>query len=1150
MLGKKGYKSLALLLIVPLMTACLFSGTALMAEQPEYTGAQKASVSTDVSSFGIAEQLLPKATAGTAYSVTIDVYGGQLPYTFAALELPEGLYIEPASGTISGIPGEASAGVVPITIQVTDSSSPALVAEAVLELEVQPPSPHAEETSGNWKLTVMHTNDTHAHLADVAKRTTLVRQIREEAAGNSLLLDAGDVFSGDLYFTKWQGMADLAFMNLMKYDAMTFGNHEFDKGTAVLADFVRQAHFPLVSSNIDFSQDQHMSPLLKLPKTIDASAPKSTLDAGVYPYIVLDVNGRRVGVMGLTTEDTKETSSPGKDVVFRQAAEAATEAVNAMEAEGLDIIIALSHLGYARDKELARQVEGIDLIVGGHTHTKLDEPEIVKNGTNSAPTVIVQSNEWGKYLGRVDLYFDNQGVVLTGEGLTSGQLIAVDSMIAEDSMAQAMLAPFNEELDVLKKQVIGVAKVVLDGERGHARSRETNLGNLIADGMLSKAKQLKDADIALMNGGGIRASIDEGDITMGELRTVMPFGNTLFVLDVTGKQLREGLENGISGAKLADLPGKFPQVAGMKFKWDPDGPANSKVYDIQIKKEDVYVPLSETATYRLATNSFVANGGDGYASFAEAIANGAYNEDLGYPDYEIFMEYVDLLGGKVSPIVEGRIIELAKPNGNGGGDSGTGGGGNTPDSSSGSSSGSTPAGPQTSPGNPAAKPENTPQANPEAGAQAYELSGKQLQIVKELQADGTELTRITASAKHIQTALAAAKRSVRRELVVRANELNGAVKVSLPAEVLALASGKDDKIILVIQTARASYGLPLHVLGLGPSGQGNSMSDPIDFSRAMVNISLIPLTGKALEKMEYEAQALGAALVANTAMDFNVSISVDEEERGLHQFGLTYVSRMIYLPKPVNSRVLTAVHFNEANGELSFVPAVLVNSDRGPALEMKRPGNSIYAVLEYTKNYADVKGHWAEPYIGPLASKFIVKGVDEENYGPGAAMTKAEFTKALVRSLGMAPVHSDSKFTDIGPNTSFAGEIGAAAKYGLVSGDEMGRFLPNAELTRAEMAVMTAHAVRFVTRNEAGTAAGMTAGITAMETPLSTASSLAVFKDKEAIPAWAESSVALLANRGILKGDDDGKFNSSSTVTRAQAAVILLKMLQQLKFID
>ncbi|GIP59580.1 choice-of-anchor I family protein [Paenibacillus woosongensis] len=992
----------------------------------------------------------------------------------------------------------------------------------------------SEAAAADWKLTVMHTNDTHAHLADVARRGTLVREIREETAGNSLLVDAGDVFSGDLYFTKWLGLADLAFMNQLQYDAMTFGNHEFDRGTAVLAEFVSQAQFPLVSSNIDFSKDNHMAPWIRSPKTMRAGAFQAAGDAGVYPYVVFDVNGKRVGVMGLTTEDTKETSSPGKNVAFLPAAEAAAETVKAMEQEGIQIIIALSHLGYSRDKQLAGAVDGIDLIVGGHTHTKLDEPEIILNSDGGAPTVIVQANEWGKYLGRVDLYFDRNGVVLTGAGQTSGRLIPVDSQVEEDRELKAMLEPYNAELDVLKKQVIGNAGVVLDGERDHVRSRETNLGNLIADGLLAKAKALKNADIALTNGGGIRASIDEGEITMGELRTVMPFGNTLYILDVTGKQLKDGLENGVSGAKLADLPGKFPQVAGMKFKWDPKAPAGSKVYDIQIQNGERYIPLNESAIYRLATNSFVANGGDGYASFAEAVALGAYHEDLGYPDYEIFIEHVEQQGRTVHPRVEGRIVEQAKPEskpGNGSG-SGNAGGGNA-------GGGSNAVGGSQGNGKNEPDKDHGPSGNGSQGA--HVLSGEQLQRTKEIAADGTEMIRITALLSDVEAALAAAEQG-NREIIIQAEEKDvagsgsalHAMKVSLQAKVLASASSRDKNLVMVIRTASASYRLPLHVLGLQQLEGGNGT---LDLQEASINVILAPVTGEKLQQINGKAADLGAGVVPGTVFDFKVTLSGKDEEREISYFGLTYVSRTIGIPDHFADKLLTAVQYDETTGELLFVPAVKIRTNEGTALEIKRPGNnSIYAVLEYRKTFADIHGHWAQQAIEALASRMIAAGTDDSTFAPGQAVSKGEFAALLMRSLGLASVTAigDSRFADVGSNTPHAAEIGSAAQYGIVTGDESGHFNPDQELNRAEMAVMVAHALRLVDDSDGSNIPG----------------SLAVFKDQHAIPAWAIPGAAYLADRGMVKGDPQGNFEARGKVTRAQAAVILLKLLRELGFVD
>ncbi|MNO42689.1 Trifunctional nucleotide phosphoesterase protein YfkN precursor [compost metagenome] len=986
---------------------------------------------------------------------------------------------------------------------------------AVLELDVTDDTPESD----TWELTVMHTNDTHAHLADVARRTTLVNKVRNEG-GNSLLLDAGDVFSGDLYFTKWFGMADLAFMNYMGYDAMTFGNHEFDQGTRALADFIKSAKFPLVSSNIDFSKDENIASLVKSPITINTTAQKTTANAGVYPYVVLDVDGVKVGVFGMTTEDTAETSSPGKNVTFKDAQESAQQTVQVMEQEGLKHIIALSHLGYGRDKLIADTVEGIDLIVGGHTHTKLSEPEIIADSINGTPTVIVQANEWGKFLGRVDLVFDKNGVVQTGEGQTTGQLITVEGNVAEDATAKEMLAPYNAELEELKKQVIGVASVVLDGERKNVRSKETNLGNLIADGMLSKAKQLKNADIAIMNGGGIRASIDEGDITMGELRTVMPFGNTLFVLDVTGQQLKDGLENGISGAKLADLPGKFPQVAGMKFKWDPNGAAGSKVFDMMIQRESGYEPINLTSTYRLATNSFVANGGDGYASFAAAIASGAYHEDLGYPDYEIFMEYVDSLGGSVLPKVEGRIVEQAKPSEGGGSNGGGSGNGNSNGGSGGISS---PGSVSTTPGS---------GQNPAQGA-ANILSGNQLQVTEGKNSAGQKVQQVTVSQDVLAAAAAQAVSNAKGELVIDLSNVKDGAEVTLPVQSLGLnaSSGNGQSLIVVIKTALSTYHVP--VQSLGQSGNILGASD------SKLRISINPVTPLIQEQMDIKAAALGASLVIPSGLEFRVALSGSGQEQVIHDFGKTYASRIIPLPSSVNLNKAAAVMYDEKTGKFRFVPSTRVTLNGQPALEVKSPGNGIFTVIEYSKMFDDLKNHWAKADIEALASKWIVQGVSENQYNPSQPVTKAEFAALLARSLGLVPDAKSNIFSDVAADGSLAGEIGAAVKIGLIQGNdgsEGQRLGANSSLSRSEMAVMIARAIRILEGTDS--------------TAASNQNVLTRFKDSGAIPSWAAQDIAWLVEQGLMKGTEKGSFIPNGSTTRAEAAVILVRTLKALDLID
>ncbi|MFD0714582.1 choice-of-anchor I family protein [Paenibacillus sp. GCM10027626] len=948
---------------------------------------------------------------------------------------------------------------------------------------------------GSWQLTVMHTNDTHAHLADAARRATLVKQVRNET-DNNLLLDAGDVFSGDLYFTKWFGQADLAMMNEMGYDAMTFGNHEFDQGTKPLAEFVRGAKFPIVSANIDFSKDDNMKALLKAPQLIDTAAPKSTANAGVYPYVVLDVNGHQVGVFGLTTEDTAETSSPGKNVAFNEAAAAAEKTVAELKNAGIDVIIALSHLGYGRDKELAGKVKGIDLIVGGHTHTQLNAPEVVDH--DGEPTVIVQANEWGKFLGRVDLTIDEHGVVQTEGDQLQGSLLPVNATVAEDEAARQLLAPYNAELEELKKQVVGKTAVVLNGERKDVRSRETNLGNFIADGMLAWGKEKKGADIALMNGGGIRASIDEGEITMGELRTVMPFGNTLFVLDVTGEALKEGLENGVSGAKLTDLPGKFPQVAGMRFKWDPNAAAGNKVYDVEIRKGSAYVPLDLQATYRLATNSFVANGGDGYASFAKAIEAGAYHEDLGDPDYEIFIAHMKSLGGTIEPKVEGRIVEQAKAE--------TGG-------NNGGGSGWIP--PVT------VKPEEKPAPQPETGR--IELSGDALQVAVEKDAAGQTINLVTVKPDALQQALTKAAAAGKPEIFIRAAELQDGTMFQLPAGVLAPVSGKGSKLIITVDTALGSYSLPLHVL------EKQSLTDG-----AHVQISIKPAADELLQELQARAKAMGATLASDKAIVFEVAIVSGGKEQALENFGRTYVGRMIYLASSAKPGLATAVLYDQADKSFRFVPGTGATLNGKPAIEMKRPGNSVYTALYYTKAFEDLNGHWAKSEVELLASKLIVNGVNERQFAPGREMTRAEFAALLVRGLGLNPDRGGAAaFADVASNSWYEGAIGAALKAGIITGVKADQFAPNAVITRAEMAVMAVRALEFATQGGQARV-NQTGG---------------KFADQAAIPQWAAAQAALLADRGIMQGNGKGQFAPAELATRAQAAAVVLRTLQELQFV-
>lgn len=512
----------------------------------------------------------------------------------------------------------------------------------------------------------MHSNDTHANLANIARKVTAVKEVRAKKP-NALLLDAGDVFSGTLYFNEFKGQADLAFMNLMKYDVMTFGNHEFDLGATpeghqALVDFIKGSQFPFVSSNVDFSKDTKFTGLFT---DLISSEPQN---GKIYNGIIKEVNGEKVGIFGLTTAETKDISSPGS-IAFEDYITEAKKAVKAFEDKGVNKIIALTHIGfddnpaYDNDQILAKSVEGIDVIVGGHSHTQLDKPVVVdKNiaGQAKAATLIVQAYQYNDYLGTLDVTFNNKGVVVAH----NGALLKVADY-AEDAQALATLKPFKDKVEELSNTETGAsASIALDNPRTggdntkpSVRKNETPLGNLITDGMLKKAKQYNnDVIMALQNGGGIRAGINQGPITVGEVITVLPFGNTLATMSLTGKELKEALE--VSVGQYPAENGGFLHVSGAEVEFDSTKAKGQRIVKVSyMDGQGKYVEIQDNVTYTIATNAFTAKGGDGYDVFKKAYEEGRVT-DLGLSDWENLAEHITSLG-TVNPKVEGRVVDVS-----------------------------------------------------------------------------------------------------------------------------------------------------------------------------------------------------------------------------------------------------------------------------------------------------------------------------------------------------------------------------------------------------------------------------------------------------------------------------------------------------------
>ncbi len=492
-----------------------------------------------------------------------------------------------------------------------------------------------------FELTLLHTNDVHSHyeagddgLGGAGRMAHLIAATRLTAP-HSLLLDAGDQFQGTLLFTVGGPSVVADVMNAMGYDAMALGNHEFDLGPASLADFLERAEFPILGANVDASAD-------------------ASLDGDIRPFDVFLFDGEIVAVFGLTTETAATASSPGPDVVFEPIVHRAQILVRVLERQGVNKIIALTHLGYAQDLALAAAVAGIDVIVGGHSHTALGDDVATPYPTwatssDGEPVLVVTDGEWGKTLGRLDIVFDAAGRIV---GATGGPVPITDDVpsVAE---VDALVAPYAALADALLGQPVGVSDVDLDGDRSRTRSEETNLGNAIADAILRKAAPL-GASVSIQNGGGIRASIPAGPVTMGQVLEVLPFGNEVTVVTLSGSDLRAALENGVSQVETGG--GRFPQVAGVRFRYGAAAADGTRVSTIELRDPGTgqYRALRADDEVVVATNDFLAGGGDGYS----ALAGGAERYDTGWLVSDAFAEYLKA----ESPLhveVEGRIARAS-----------------------------------------------------------------------------------------------------------------------------------------------------------------------------------------------------------------------------------------------------------------------------------------------------------------------------------------------------------------------------------------------------------------------------------------------------------------------------------------------------------
>lgn len=488
----------------------------------------------------------------------------------------------------------------------------------------------AEETAQDLDgdIVILHTNDVHGAISGYAKVAAL-KDAYEARGAYVLLMDAGDFIQGDPTVSTSEGATAVELMNLAGYDVASMGNHEFDYGYQNLKDLEADADFTIVDANVLYNGQ------VAFEDNVVFTAP----------------DGTKIGVFGLDTPETATKAHPAKiqGVTFLagdKMFDCAQDQVDALEAEGCEYIICLGHLGIDaestgnRSIDLLEKVTGIDVFIDGHSHSTLEEIKEATNGTGKVgDTVLTSTGTKLANVGMVDISPD--GTISTSSLATSELTVTPDAKVA------ARAEEIQKEIDADYGTVFAKTEVALDGEKANVRTGETNLGDLIADAMLWQAGLLDEGvDAAVTNGGGIRASIAAGDITKKDINTVLPFGNTLYVVKVTGAELLEALE--ASTYCTPEAIGGFPQVAGIEFTVNTGAqfdtkelypgstygkPASINRVMIQTVGGEAFNPEE---TYTIVTNDFMGAGGDTYYAFKAASSG----YDSGVPLDEVVMDYI------------------------------------------------------------------------------------------------------------------------------------------------------------------------------------------------------------------------------------------------------------------------------------------------------------------------------------------------------------------------------------------------------------------------------------------------------------------------------------------------------------------------------
>ncbi len=458
-----------------------------------------------------------------------------------------------------------------------------------------------------YTLNLIHTNDLHAHLipyhidnrtcdyqmkecqGGFARIKTVIDTYRQKHP-DMVLLDAGDRFSGTVFYTLRKGQDVIRLMNEWGYDALTLGNHDFDDGIGEIEKMMQQIKSPVICANAVF------------PET-------TSLARQIKSSVIIERGGRKIGIIGLLTPDVKTETIHAKEITLSPLIKTIESEIAKLRQQQVDIVILLSHIGFDKDKTIAKQVRDIDVIVGGHTHTLLSNnpaeteadgsyPTIVKN-PDGKDVLIVSTGIGGQHIGRLSVTFDRYGTVRSYDGDT----VSIDTSIVPDATVLNDITTIEHKLkDILHEEIVTTSVPVSLTDNGTFCSQSCYVGEVLTDAL---KRAIPEADFVILNAGGIRAGLSQGVITFQHLAQSYPFDSYGAIVSLTGQQVQEYLTLGLKKYTPKDRTNALLHVAGLSYSFNPQ---TKQLVSVTVNNQ----PIEDDKIYQVAMPSFIAGGGDGY----------------------------------------------------------------------------------------------------------------------------------------------------------------------------------------------------------------------------------------------------------------------------------------------------------------------------------------------------------------------------------------------------------------------------------------------------------------------------------------------------------------------------------------------------------